>query len=165
GTWRGEAIGNCFVAVFAGQLTLTRRGRAIGSVGPGGWTGDVAVLGFGPQPATVTTATTTRVFALGPRALLSFAVPLPGLRAGLFPGLTEGEAFQRVRDLRAEARPLWRQLRRPAPRDPGPLPGWLRFHQSQRARSAAAPDVQHTRRPFSSTAGHAPPPVRHPLRT
>src|SRR5205807_1338840 len=136
---RENAIGNCFVAVFAGQLTLTRGGRAIGSVGPGGWTGDVAVLGFGPQPATVTTATTARLFALGPRALLSFAVPLPGLRAGLFPGLTEREAFQRVRDLRAEARPLWRQLRMPAPRDPGPLPGWLRFHQSQRARSAAAP--------------------------
>src|SRR6266480_4802106 len=35
---RENAIGNCFVAVHAGQLTLTRDGRATGSVGPGGWT-------------------------------------------------------------------------------------------------------------------------------
>ena len=156
---RENASGSCFVVVLAGRLTLTRGGRAIGSVGPGGWTGDIAILGFGPQPATVTTATTSRVFALGPRALLSFAVPLPGLRAGLFPGLTERDANQRVRDLRAQARPLWRQLRDAGPRDPGPVPSWLRTYRSSRTHPATVPEARHAHR-LLSTGGRAPPPVR-----
>src|SRR5437764_5915763 len=66
--WRQNTIGNCVLVVLAGELRMSRGRRHVGTVLPGEWTGEVAVLGFGPQPATVTTQTDCRLFVLGARA-------------------------------------------------------------------------------------------------
>lgn len=142
--WRQNAIGNCFVVVLSGRLRLQRGRRLIGTVGPGGWTGEVAVLGFGPQPATVTTDADCRLFVLGARALLSYAATLPGLRAGLFGGLSEREAVERIRSMRSEGLPLWRTLRRPPPRDVGPMPSWFRVYPTHRSGGALGVAPSHT---------------------
>ena len=83
---REDTIGSCLLVVIAGQLILTKRKRRMGMIGPGGWTGEVAVLGFGPQPETVVSATDCRLFALAARPLLSFAAGLPAFAPVSFRG-------------------------------------------------------------------------------
>src|SRR5207248_10642244 len=116
------------VVVLAGQLTASRRGRPVGEIRAGGWVGDVAILGVGPQPATVKTATNCVLFVLGARAVLSFAVTLPGLRRGFFPGTSAAEARERVRELRRAGLPKWKQVRLSVLEEPTALPAWLRTY-------------------------------------
>src|SRR5438309_7043793 len=71
---RENALGSCLVAVLSGRLTVSRQGRPVGAVQRGGWVGDVAILGLGPQPATVKTACDSVLFALSPRGVISFAL-------------------------------------------------------------------------------------------
>jgi PDZ domain-containing protein len=118
---REDTIGSCFLAVLSGSIVLTRHREVVGEIGPGGHVGDVAILGFGPQPATATAVTPCIVFVLGNRAFLSLAQDVPGLRHGLFPGLSRSEVLTRVRELRSEGLPSWRTLRptrRPCSRPP-----------------------------------------------
>src|SRR5688500_17797307 len=90
---REDTIGACFLAVLSGTVVLTRKREEVGEIGPGGYIGDVAILGFGPQPATAIAVTPGVVFVLGSRAFLSLAQDVPGLRRGLFPGLTRAEVL------------------------------------------------------------------------
>lgn len=106
-----DSIGKWFVLVLRGDLTLTRDGSPVGMLGTGSWVGDEAILGFGPQPASVTTASRCLLFVLGPRPVLSFSIDLPGLRAQLFPGCTEEQALHEARAMRAEGRVRWDRLR------------------------------------------------------
>ena len=108
---REDTIGSCFLAVLSGTIVLTRKGQEVGEIGAGAHVGDIAILGFGPQPATATAVTPAVVFVLGSRAFLSLAQDVAGLRRGLFPGLSRAEVLQRVRELRQKGLPAWRTLR------------------------------------------------------
>lgn len=109
-----DAIGYWFVAVLEGSAVLRRGGRDVGAVAAGGHVGDVAILGFGPQPATAVAASDrVRLFVIGRRNVLDLVHVLPGLRAGLMPGGegAGGESFDGyVRRLRGEGAEAWRQL-------------------------------------------------------
>ncbi|MHB8463721.1 MAG: cyclic nucleotide-binding domain-containing protein [Acidimicrobiales bacterium] len=98
--FREDTIGYYFVVVVSGRLGLTRRGRAITTLGPGAHAGDVAILGFGPQPATLTTLSNCELFVMSRVALLSLALNAAGVRQGLFPGLSRSEVQDAIREMR-----------------------------------------------------------------
>lgn len=136
-----DSIGRWFVLVLRGNLALTRGGTPVGMLGAGAWVGDQAILGFGPQPASVTTASPCLLFVLGPRPVLSFAIDLPGLRAQLFPGCTEEQALGKARAMRAEGRVRWDRLRPDEPSPalaPRPVPPAPSSHQPSRTLAGAA---------------------------
>jgi len=137
---RERGIASYLVAVLDGGLRRTAGGRELDAVGIGGWTGALEVLGFAPEPATVTTAEDCRLFILGARPVLTFASRMRGLRAALFPSLDEAGATLRIRDLRAEGLAQWRQLRLEPPTSAHPPepPPWLRVYRS-RAASTSTP--------------------------
>lgn len=107
---REDHIGYWFFAVLSGSLRLSRKGRQLATIGPGSHIGEVAILGFGPQPLTATATTDVVVFVLGRKPLLDLSGTMPGLQRGLFPDLPPGAFPQRVRALRAEGAVAWRRL-------------------------------------------------------
>lgn len=109
---REDAVATDFLVVLEGEATVSRRGRTTATIGPGSHAGDVAILSFGPQPATVTSATPCRLFVLGRRYLLSLAIDTPGFRHGMFPGLGREAATLRVREMRERGRAEFRRLER-----------------------------------------------------
>jgi CRP-like cAMP-binding protein len=56
--------GDAFYAIGAGQVDVTRDGKAVASLGPGDHFGEVALLTDAPRNATVTAHTAMRVFRL-----------------------------------------------------------------------------------------------------
>lgn len=128
-----DRIGYWFFAVLSGSLELTRRGRAAGTLGAQGHVGDVAILGFAPQPKTVTALVPTRVFLLGRRELLSIAYQMPSVQLGLYPDLAPGTFQAHVRRLRADGGAAWKLVPRhrwAQPVAPGALPPSIRIRPS-----------------------------------
>ena len=140
-------IGYWFFVVETGSVALSKDGAVVATLGPGSHFGEVAILGFGPQPVTATAVVDTTVYVLGRRHLLDLAYEFEGLRAGLFPGLGLDEFRARVRTLRAEGDGAWRRTqlgRRPAAVPPGRelLPvGFKRFPSRAGPRREIAPDA------------------------
>jgi Lon-like protease len=146
---REDRLGSCLVAVLSGRLAATRRGRDAGEVRAGGWVGDVSILGLGPQPATITTASRCVLFVLGPRPVASFATTLPGLRHGLFPGMSLDEALERVRQLRRDELPKWKDVRLPEFEEPAARPEWLRTYPTRVLYpSGLRPEPEHANPPL-----------------
>jgi len=110
---REDTIGHWFVVILAGRVVLTRHGREVATLGPGNHVGEIAILGFGPQPATALATTDCRLFLMGRRSFLSLAHILPSVQRGLFPGIDRSDFVARVRQLRTEGNEAWRRL--PAP--------------------------------------------------
>lgn len=110
---REDQIGYWMFVVMAGEVLLSRQGRAeLGAtLGPGDHVGEIAILGFGPQPETATALVDTWVFALGRRPLLGFQ-SIPGLQRGLFPGIDSSEVPEKVRELRRIGTAQWKYQRR-----------------------------------------------------
>jgi CRP/FNR family cyclic AMP-dependent transcriptional regulator len=63
----GEPGREMFI-VAEGWAKVTRKGRKIGSVGPGEVVGELALLDQGPRSATVTAETPMTMYVLAPRA-------------------------------------------------------------------------------------------------
>ncbi len=106
--FREDTIGYHFFVVFAGELGVTRRGRATGTVGPTEHVGDVAILGLGPQPTTLTALVPSRLFVLGRVALRSLVQTSVGTRQGLFPGRTLPDVVLEIRAMRSKGLAGWR---------------------------------------------------------
>lgn len=141
-----DTIGYWFVLVVDGTLAVTRGGRRLGSLSAGGHAGEVAILGFGPQPATVTAATDCRIFVMGRRELLSMADRSRRLQLLLFPDVAPNQFRPFLRRLRIEGTAAWRRVPRPvreqASRPPRgirpPRPGRRVSGQGTFSRMAAA---------------------------
>jgi antitoxin (DNA-binding transcriptional repressor) of toxin-antitoxin stability system len=144
---REDTIGRWLLVILSGEVAVTRRGRAVATLGPGDHVGEVAVLGFGPEAATVRAVTDSRLFVIGRGPLISRACVLTGVQHGLFPGVDAAGFRDHVRQLRADAAEAWRRLPPPlrerAAEPPGPL-RWTRRRQD----AAAATDES-----FSQMAG------------
>lgn len=108
-----DTIGYWFALVIDGTLSVTREGRRLGSIRPGGHVGEVAILGFGPQPATVTTATSSRLFVVGRRELISMADGRRHTARLLFPDVPPEEFRAFLRRLRVEGTTAWQRLPQP----------------------------------------------------
>jgi len=107
---REDRIGFFFFAIGSGSVRLTRHGKDMATLGPGSHLGEVAILGFGPQPMTATAMTDTAVFVLGRKPLLDLSAVMPSLQRGLYPELADGQFPTKVRGLRAEGAAQWRLL-------------------------------------------------------
>jgi PDZ domain-containing protein len=141
-----DRIGHWFLVVLSGRVVLTRGRRQVATVGPGGHVGEVAILGFGPQPCTVRAGTDCRLFVIGRRYLISLAHDLPGVQQGLFPGTDPVDFVFRLRELRAEATAAWRRLPRSVLDAAGrraESPRWLApVHPSRSSDGTAPPPAE-----------------------
>lgn len=61
----GSAGGDFFVIV-TGNARVERKGKTIGTLGPGAFFGEIALIDDGPRTATVTAESQMRVILLGP---------------------------------------------------------------------------------------------------
>lgn len=111
-------IGYWLFVVLSGAVQLRREGGAAGSVATlraGSHFGDVAIIGFGPQPMTAVVTEDAVVFVLGRRHVLDLVHTMPGLRRGLFPEVaSEAELVAVVRELRAAGSDAWKAMPRRA---------------------------------------------------
>jgi len=117
---REDRLGYWFFLVQEGTAELTKEGRKVGEVEPGGHLGELSILGCGPQPATAVAQTPMRAFVLGRRALLGLIYDLPPVQRRLLPDMEEGGYAAKVRELRAAATEEWRRVARSWPQPTGP---------------------------------------------
>ncbi|HET6794856.1 MAG TPA: cyclic nucleotide-binding domain-containing protein [Acidimicrobiales bacterium] len=111
-----EDTGNWwFFLVLAGEVRLTRGRRTVGIVGPGGHLGAAAIVGLRPQPVSATTTTTSIMFVLGPRFVLSLLAVSPGFQQGLFPDVEPGRFQEFERQARQEGQLEWARIPRTRP--------------------------------------------------
>jgi CRP/FNR family transcriptional regulator, cyclic AMP receptor protein len=90
--------GSEFFVVVKGTATAKRRGRKIGTIGPGSFFGELALLDQGPRVATVTADTDMQLLVLTSRAFSSLLDDVPSVSRRILRGMAE-----RLRD--AESTP------------------------------------------------------------
>lgn len=105
-----DRIGYWLYVVMSGSIGLARRGRSRETVTAGGHVGEVAILGFGPQPMTATALTDSVVFVLGRRDVLDLVAQLPSLQQALFPDLPPDGYPSRIRELREAGTAAWKTV-------------------------------------------------------
>ncbi|HUP85534.1 MAG TPA: cyclic nucleotide-binding domain-containing protein [Acidimicrobiales bacterium] len=108
-------IGYWFFVVTSGAVRLSQRGRTVATLAAGSHFGDVAILGFGPQPVTATvTSDGATVFILGRRSLLDLSATMRSLQIGLFGDeVVDDSAFvAKVRELRLAGTADWKSVPR-----------------------------------------------------
>ena len=125
-------IGNCFFLIAEGTATRSRSGRRLGELGPGAHVGEVAILGLGPQPATVTATSDMRAFVVSRQHFLALAHDMPLVQRRLFPDVVERGFSAKLRELRAAGTLEWKAIAKeririgaalPAPKWVGVRPG------------------------------------------
>lgn len=104
-----------FFVVISGQIRLTRKGSAIGSVGPGEHFGHHAIVGLRPQHATAVTTETTTLLILGPRYVLSLLASYPRFQLALFPDVDPAEYLAFVKRMHEQATVEWHRIGPPPP--------------------------------------------------
>ena len=110
-------IGYWLFVVMSGTVQLRHaNGRStVATLRAGSHFGDVAIIGFGPQPLTAVVVEDAVVFVLGRRYVLDLVHTMPGFRQGLFPDVgSEAALVGVVRELRAAGTEAWRALPRRA---------------------------------------------------
>jgi CRP-like cAMP-binding protein len=95
-----------------GSAGVARAGAGGTVLGAGSHFGDVAIVGFGPQPFTAEVVEDATLFVLGRRHVLGLIHTMPGFRAGLFPGVSEPGLRALLRDLRHAGMAGWHALPR-----------------------------------------------------
>ena len=115
---REGSIGYWLFVVESGAVQLRSgrgRGSTVATLRSGSHFGDVAIIGFGPQPLTAFVVEDAVVFVLGRRYVLDLVHTMPGFRDGLFPGVdSEAALIGVVRELREAGTAAWRALPRRA---------------------------------------------------
>jgi CRP-like cAMP-binding protein len=86
---RQGAQGREFMVIVEGTATVTKDGKAIASLGPGDFLGEIALLADVPRTATVTTDEQLVLLVLTDRAFNRVANRLPDVRASLLTALAE----------------------------------------------------------------------------
>jgi PDZ domain-containing protein len=113
---REGRIGYWLFVVTSGSVQLRTgagRGAPVATLRAGSHFGEVAILGFGPQPVTAVVGEDASVFVLGRRYVLDLVHSMPGFRSGLFPGVSSDAAFRGVvREMREAGMAAWSALPR-----------------------------------------------------
>jgi CRP/FNR family transcriptional regulator, cyclic AMP receptor protein len=89
--------GHEFFVILAGQARVSRHGRKIATLGPGGAFGELALLEKAPRNATITADTDMELVVLGQREFAGIVDEVPGFARKLLAGMAK-----RLRD--ADAR-------------------------------------------------------------
>lgn len=105
-----DRIGYWFFVVCKGSVRLTRGGRHHSTVGAGGTVGHDAIIGMGPQMATVITEVPSRLFILSRRELINVFYTMRSVRQALLPGVAEDDVRTRVREMHAQGREAWSKV-------------------------------------------------------
>jgi PDZ domain-containing secreted protein len=100
-----------FFVLLSGSAQVTRKGRTVATLHRGDHFGEIAIVGFRPQPTTVTAVEPSVLFVLGRRHLLTLSVTDTTIQRSLFPQAGGNEYRDFVRALRAEGRRDWERLR------------------------------------------------------
>lgn len=96
-----------FFVILHGSARVSRRRRDLATLQRGDHFGELAIIGFRPQPATVTAAEPTVLFVLGRQHLLSLVALDVSIQHALFPEV-DPEAFTEFRRrLQQEGRRSW----------------------------------------------------------
>lgn len=113
---REGRIGYWFFVVTSGsvQLVVGEGGVPVATLRAGSHFGDVAIVGFGPQPVTAVVGEDATVFVLGRRYVLDLVHSMPGFRGGLFPGVDAASFPAVVRELREAGMVAWQAMPRSA---------------------------------------------------
>lgn len=99
-----------FFAILHGSVRVTQKGREVAVLGRGDHVGEVAIIGFGPQPATVTATEPTLLFVLGRRFLLSLAATDRAVQQALFPHVAAQDYRAHVRTMHQAGLAYWDRL-------------------------------------------------------
>jgi CRP/FNR family cyclic AMP-dependent transcriptional regulator len=91
-------IGQEFFVILEGSVAVTRDGKALATLGPGDYLGEIALLDDGPRTATATAETGARLLVLAHREFHSLIDEYPDVRSAVLQSLAE-----RVRRLDAKA--------------------------------------------------------------
>lgn len=79
--------GDAFYVLLDGEATVEADGRVTGTLGPGDYLGELALLDGGARSATVTTTTDAEVAVLGVRMFRTLLREFPDLTTQLLAGL------------------------------------------------------------------------------
>jgi CRP/FNR family transcriptional regulator, cyclic AMP receptor protein len=78
-----------FFVVVEGTAIAKRRGRKVGTIGPGSFFGELALLDQGPRAATVTAETDMHLLVLTSRAFSSLVDDVPSVSRRILRGMAE----------------------------------------------------------------------------
>ena len=92
------STGSEFFVIIDGSANVTRRGRKVATLGPGGAFGELALLDKAPRNATVTAQTPMEVVVLGQREFGGLIDEVPGFARKLLAGMA-----RRLRDSDAKS--------------------------------------------------------------
>jgi CRP-like cAMP-binding protein len=81
------ATGSEFFVIVEGTATVSKRGRKVATLGPGGAFGELALLDKAPRNATVTAQTPMEVVVLGQREFGGLIDEVPGFARKLLAGM------------------------------------------------------------------------------
>jgi CRP-like cAMP-binding protein len=81
------ATGSEFFVVLEGTAKVTRRGKKVASIGPGGAFGELALLDRAPRNATVVAETPMELVVLGQREFAGIMDDVPGVARKLLTGM------------------------------------------------------------------------------
>jgi CRP/FNR family cyclic AMP-dependent transcriptional regulator len=81
------ALGDAFFVVLEGEAAVRRRGRAVSTLGPGTWFGELAVLDPAPRDATVVAESPMIVGVIGARVFRAMVRDVPALTDKLLRGM------------------------------------------------------------------------------
>lgn len=100
-----------FFVILSGSARVTKDGEQVAMLHRGAHFGEVAIVGFRPQPATVTAAEPTLLFVIGRRQLLSLVARDRSIQHALFPEIEPGGYRAHARELHEQGRLEWERLR------------------------------------------------------
>ena len=112
---REGRIGYWLFVVTSGAVQLQEgAGGPLATLRSGSHFGEVAIIGFGPQPVTAVVVEDATLFVLGRRYVLDLVHTMPGFRVGLFPGVSADGLAAVVRSLRSAGMAAWQAMPRRA---------------------------------------------------
>lgn len=129
-----------FFVILEGSARVVHRGRQVAKLHRGDHFGELAIIGFRPQEATVTAAEPTVLFVLSRQHLLSLVSLDVSVQRALFPEVKPADFPEFRQKLQTEGRRSWDRLvprqrrmlqdvgdlnfERPMPRPPGRTMSW-----------------------------------------
>ena len=86
---RQGTSGDAFYLIADGTVAIERDGRHLRDLGPGGFFGELALLGRVPRTATVTTTTPARLLVVGSREFNALIADHPTIQESLLHAVAE----------------------------------------------------------------------------
>ena len=82
-------LGHDFYLIVSGAATVRRNGRKVGTLGPGSYFGEMALLDRGPRSATVTADEQSELVVLGQREFMGVLDEVPSVSYKLLVGMAQ----------------------------------------------------------------------------